>query len=268
MALTSEEALAIEKFTLNVTIPIFIDDVPTPRFHATGTLFNINNRIFIVTAGHAFGNDFDLAEKLAYAETPLKGSFYSIGEFDLFKPKEDFIDVAVMEIKSLDTISKLKSGWKFLTLSNIAFPSKTLSDGAFFVAGYPAVLSQRNGDSLIGKYTTAYTQQIPVAPQEAEPPVIEELDLFFDYSHEASSITGERINTPKLHGVSGASIWELGSKKSLIWTPESVVHVVGVQSSFAHSKFIRAKSWLAVVKVLEQVDINIADEVRSKLYED
>ena len=77
-------------------------------------------------------------------------------------------------------------------------------------------------------------------------------------------MTGEPIKTPELPGVSGASIWELRPVTG-VWTPEAATRVVGIQSSYMHSKYIRAKSWWAVAKVLEQSDQTLAAAVRAKL---
>lgn len=266
MSPTLEEVSAIEKFALSVTIPILVETADGVGLLATGTLFEIAERQFIITARHIFDDLPDLT-KLAFPENLLKGGLNTFGSFQLAKPTEDHIDVAVMEIQNDNTISKLKSGWQFLSLSNVALPSIASTDGAFCLSGYPASLTKNEGGRLRGKFSTAYTQRIPDVPNEAKPPVIPELDLFFDYGHDATSITGKKIQTPELPGASGASVWELKSSSSPIWTPESVVRVVGVQSAFVHSKYFRAKNWWAVAKVLKQIDQNIAEVVRSKLLE-
>lgn len=170
-----------------------------------------------------------------------------------------------MELQSSETISKLKAGWQFLSVANVALPSASASDGSFFLSGYPASLTKKTGDSLRGSFVTAYTQRIPHIPDEAERPVIPDLDLFFDYGRDATSITGTSVRTPDLRGCSGASVWERKRESPTVWTPESVVRVVGVQSASFHSKYFRAKSWWAVSKVLEKIDSQIALEIQSYL---
>lgn len=92
------------------------------------------------------------------------------------------------------------------------------------------------------------------------------LDLFFDYGHDAVSVTRQPMKTPELPGMSGTSIWEL-RPVSGVWTPETATRVVGIQSAYIHSKYFRAKSWWAVAKVLEQADPALAAAVREKLSE-
>lgn len=266
MAPTPQEAAAIEKFALNVTVPILLETTNGAGLLATGTLFEIAERQFIVTARHIFDDVRDLTT-LAFPENPLKGGLHTFGSFQLAKPTEEHFDVAVMELQEAETIAKLKSGWQFLSLSNVALPSATSPDGAFFLSGYPGSLTKNSGGWLQGAFATAYTQRIPDTPSEALEPVIPQLDLFFDYGHEATSITGKQIKTPELPGASGASVWEHKPSSTAVWTPESVVRVVGVQSAYVHSKYFRAKNWWAVAKVLEQIAPPVAEAVRSKLRE-
>lgn len=266
MAPTPQEAAAIERFALKVTIPILLETTNGVGLLATGTLFEIAERQFIVTAQHIFDNVGDLTT-LAFPENPLKGSLHTFGSFQLAKPTEAHFDVAIMELQEAETVSKLKSGWQFLSLSNVALPSETSPDGAFFLSGYPGSLTKNSGGWLQGAFATAYTQRIPDIPSEALAPIIPDLDLFFDYGHEATSITGKQVATPELPGVSGASVWEHKPTSTAVWTPESVVRVVGVQSAYVHSKYFRAKNWWAVAKVLEQISPSVAAAVRSKLLE-
>lgn len=266
MAPTPQEAAAIEKFALNVTIPILLETKNGAGLLATGTLFEIAERHFIVTARHIFDDVCDLTT-LAFPENPLKGGLHTFGNFQLAKPTEEHLDIAVMELKDAEVISKLKSGWQFLSLSNVALPSATSPDGAFFLSGYPGSLTKNSGGWLQGVFATAYTQRIPDTPSGASAPVIPELDLFFNYGHEATSITGKQVETPKLPGTSGASVWEHKPTSTAVWTPESAVRVVGVQSAYVHSKYFRAKNWLAVAKVLEQIAPPVAEAVRSRLRE-
>ncbi|MCA8043593.1 hypothetical protein [Burkholderia seminalis] len=258
------ESAAIEKFALSVTVPIFLEMGDWGGLLATGTLFKIDERAFLITARHIF-DDVQDASKLAYPENPLRGGLYTFGSINILKPTEEHIDVAAIELLSPETVQRLNANWKFLGLANVASASMTTSDGSCFVSGYPESLTQNVQGWTKGKFVTAYTQRFHDVPPEARLPVIPDLDLFFDYSDEGTSITGETVQTPELPGVSGASIWELVSSTSSVWSPEAVTRVVGIQSAYVHSKYIRAKSWWAVAKVLEQADEQLAIAIRRKL---
>lgn len=258
MNYTNEEILAIERFTLSVTIPILLDFDDKLVLHATGTLFKSQDKHFIVTARHVFDGLLQ-PENLAYPEAPMGGPTHTFGKFEIIKPEQEHIDVAIMLLLEPHTIAKLIKSWQFLSLESIGTPRDDAPEGSFFVAGYPQKLTEPVGGWLSGKFVTAYTQRMPVAPQEAEAPVLPELDLFFDYNKRATLINGEEIDTPKLPGVSGASIWQARESTPGIWSPESAFRVVGVQSAFVHSKYMRAKSWWAVAKVLEKAGISFPD---------
>jgi len=265
MQVTPIEAEAIERFALHVTVPIFLEVGDSSRLLATATHFRIDERSFLITARHIFDKGLDL-EKLAYPENPLQGGLYTLGAFTVLKPSDEHIDVAALELTSEDTVKRLTENWQSLSLENVAVASANTGDGTCFVSGYPESLTKNEAGWIKGKLATAFTQRLPTVPAEAEAPVVSELDLFFDYSREAKSVSGQVIKTPELPGVSGASVWEL-RPSSGVWAPEKVTRVVGIQSAYLHSKYIRAKSWWAVAKVLEQADPTLAEVVRAKLLE-
>jgi hypothetical protein len=258
------EKTAIESFAMSVTLPILLDLPSGVALLATGTLFKVNDRHMLITARHVFDDLPDL-EKLAYPEAPKRGGLHTFGTSLIVKPTDENIDVAVMLLDDPQTVERLNQSWQFLTLQNIAAPAQATPDGHFFVAGYPGSMTKTVGDWLSGAFITAYTQRIPEIPAEAKRPVDPELDLFFDYAKTAVLESGKEVNTPGLPGVSGASIWQARDPASPIWTPEGTWAVVGVQSAYIHSKYIRAKSWWAVAKVLEQIDAQLAATVRAEL---
>ena len=263
---THEEASAIEKFCLNVTIPILLETPDGARLHATGTLFEIAGRRFIITARHIFDGLPDL-KKLAFPENPSKGGLHTFGSFHLARPTEEHFDVAVMELQDDATIKKLVSHWQFLSLDNVALPSNTLSDGLFFLAGYPASLTKNTAGWVHGAFATVYTQRLDSVPIEAEKPVIADLDMFFEYGKDATPITGKHLQTPELPGTSGTSVWEYRHLVTGVWSPESTTRVVGVQSSYIHTKYFRAKNWRAVAEVIKRIDQHLADAIQDQLHE-
>jgi hypothetical protein len=254
----------VESFVLSVTLPILLDHESGVKLLATGTLFKVGGQHFLVTARHVF-DGISKPENLAYPEAPRRGGTHTFGKSVVVKPDDENIDVAVVLLDETETVDRLTKSWQFLSLKNIAAPAVNAPDGHFFVAGYPASLTKSIDGWLSGSFVTAYTQRMPEAPVEATQPVSAELDLFFDYGKKAVSTSGIEIDTPELPGVSGASIWQPREFVGTIWTPEAALSVVGVQSSYIHSKYIRAKSWWAVAKVLEKIDASLAFAVRSEL---
>jgi hypothetical protein len=266
MDISPQEALAIERFAMSSTLPILLDREDKAVLHATGTLFAIAGRHLVITARHIFDDPVD-PKKLAHPSAPLGGTLHTFGEYDLTKPDADWPDIAVMSLRNPETIARLGASWRFLSLANIAMPSIGASNGAFFLAGYPAALTRPMGELVAGKFVTVYTQRLPSVPPEAKKPVDPDIDLFFDYAQHATSLDGKEVSTPELPGASGASVWEYRKGLSAVWHPEDSLAVVGVQSAYIHSKYFRATNWLAVAKVLEQLGQDLAESVRHRISE-
>jgi hypothetical protein len=258
------EVAAIEKFALSVTIPILLDRPNNGvGLQGSGTLFKVGEQHLIVTARHNF--DGVNLETLAYPTAPLGGDTHTLGKISLFMPKDEHVDVAVIRLECPETIERLSKFWHFLSLKNIARPLVNAPEESFFVAGYPFGMTQVVKGQLQGGFVIAYSDRILVAPKWAEKPVVENLDLFFEYAKKAIKIGAGEIDSPKLPGVSGASVWQVGTSGDGVWTPESIVRVIGVQSSYKHSEYFRAKSWWAVAQVLEEIDESLAKSVREHL---
>ena len=113
------EAVAIERFALNVTMPIFLEVGDSGGLLATGTLFKVSGRTFLITARHVFDGLPDLT-RLAFPENPIRGGLFTFGSFTVLKPTEDYIDVAAVELESAETIARLDANWQFLSLDNVA----------------------------------------------------------------------------------------------------------------------------------------------------
>ncbi|WP_143016488.1 hypothetical protein [Paraburkholderia phenazinium] len=261
----------IEQFTQSVTVPIIFDHAEKgSATYASGSLFEIGGRYFLITARHIFEPLSDeYRRQLAYPGDRRGGALYTFGNFDLCLPTEEHIDVAAMELKSPETIGQLKKGWQFLSLANVGRPEMANPGAEYLLAGYPSDDEKhawvREGN-IKGRFLQAYSHMLPQAPAHAEKPVVKELDLFFDYAKTASEKrSGNQVQTPDLRGTSGCSVWQFVESDNKVWTAESNMRVIGIQSGFLHTEFFRAKNWWAVAKVLEQVDASLAEEMRETL---
>lgn len=257
-----EEAAAVERFALNSTIPIIYDHDDDAGLLGTGTLFKIGGHSLVVTAGHLFDDKRLDLSNLAYPLTPIKSELFTFGDLELYRPDIPSIDIAVLDLKSENTISRLNSGWQFLSIENVAPPS---NQGTFFLSGYPAQHTKNIGSWLSGRFAIVYTERIPHIPDSAAKPVDATLDLFFTYGKEAETLDGKTITTPELPGTSGGSVWEYKVPQEALWTAERSVKVVGVQSAYIHSEYFRANSWWAVARVIVKADSHLSDELTNML---
>ncbi len=250
---------AMGEFAKLVTVPILYDDPQVLDQVGTGTLFTIARRYFLVTASHLF-NKADPA-RFAIPSNPIRDPDPStLGNYNLLKPDEDFIDIAVLELLEPITIEKVKNGWRVLTLSNIGEASQ---QGVFALCGYPSERARRVGSHLIGgSLISAYTERIQEIPEHASKPVHPELDLFFNYDSKATGLDGKELQSPHLGGTSGASVWEYREPdRSAFWTPERAFKIVGVQSSFRKGDFFRAKKWSFVLEILRKADAALGEAI-------
>jgi hypothetical protein len=132
---------AVEQFTKQVTVPVLYDGEEFDQI-GTGTLFTLDDRLFLVTAAHLF----DGADPANFSiPNPTTTKLHTLGPYHLFRPKDDAVDIAVLELLDKDTIEHARAGWRSLTLENIGIPSR---DGLFALCGYPPSAPNRLGHSL------------------------------------------------------------------------------------------------------------------------
>ncbi len=99
-----------------------------------------------------------------------------------------------------------------------------------YVAGYPAALSRQHQEWLVAKRLLLITGELLAPPVPAAG-----RDLLLAYGRVAPRTDGTEIHTPALEGVSGAAVWAVCRQNDL-----RMLMIVGVQSSFRHSTYLRA----------------------------
>jgi hypothetical protein len=232
------QVLAIEQFMRSVTVPLFTGE-DARVFAGTGSLFAVADRHFIVTAAHVVEEVKNPAE-LACPEHPVKGEIYSLGSITVARPQKSSIDVAVMEMTSPETITRMREGWRFLGLRNIRAPHDR---GVFVLSGFPVALGSHMNGKVLAPMATVYTERLLDVPTEAKIPVDPTLDLFFHYDKEGVTLSNHPFTSPSLKGASGGSVWEYTPVRGALWSPEAAVKVIGVQSAFLRDQYFRAKNW-------------------------
>ncbi len=113
------EATAIERFVINVTLPLLYEQGEKSYLWGTGTLFSMLDRYFVVTASHLFNPPFSF-KNLGFPTNPKNGYLYTFGEMQCYRTDPDLFDIAVIEIQQKESIERLKEGWQFLNLNNVA----------------------------------------------------------------------------------------------------------------------------------------------------
>lgn len=234
--------LALERFTLSLTVPVLYDRGESLDQLGTGTLFEHNNSHFLVTARHIL-EDEDI-ERVALPARPRGPETFTLGAVEVIQyrdPVEMDIDVVILKLLSAPAVAELRAGWRFLTMQNTATATP---QGAFVLCGFPTQRMIPRGGDLSGSVVTCYTTRLPNVPVEAKAPIDDRIDFFLDYQREAKDFYGDTVRAVDLKGLSGSAVWQyFPVAENDIWTPESTLKVVGVQASFRTGDFSRVKSW-------------------------
>jgi hypothetical protein len=241
--------LAVERFAARVAVPILHEHEPNIIDQVgTGTLFDHNGHLLLITARHIF--DDIKAVDLVIPSTGTT-ELHGIGPYRLLRPNVEEIDIAIAELQHQPTIERARGSWQILTVENIAEPSK---DGHFVLAGYPSERLVPARGLLGGTLLTLHTERIVDTPKNATEPVHPDLDLFFRYEREGQTLDGGKDIVPKLHGCSGASVWEYSEPADMIfWSAEQCLTVVGVQSAYSQPRgYFRAKRWAYVQDMIRR----------------
>jgi hypothetical protein len=251
------ERHAIEQLLVRVTLPIIVQDKNRFGIVGTATLFTIQDRLFLITAGHTI--QAYSVDRWAYSESPTGGTIYTLGQLHHHRPNDERYDVAVVEILDAETSERLRANWQFLTLDQVSLPH----EGAeFFVSGYPSALAISEETAVRGVLLTLETRRIPT-PSDAEQPVDPQVDYFFDAGQNVFS--GEYRNL-EIIGMSGSAVGEFRSDMgSGLWLPSQAIHVIAVQTAVRKQRYIRAASWTTVVALLEGLEPGLAGALRQRL---
>ena len=148
------ERHAIEQLLVKVTLPIIVQDKNRFGIVGTATLFTIQDRLSLITAGHTI-LDYSV-DRWAYSERPTGGTIFTLGQLNHYRPNDKQYDVAVVEILDPETSQRLRTNWRFLTLDQVSLPH----EGAeFFVSGYPSALAISEETAVRGVLLTLETRR-------------------------------------------------------------------------------------------------------------
>jgi hypothetical protein len=235
---------AVRYFAKDVTPPLLYGpEGSVPRPIGTASLLRVSDRLFLVSVAHNFEND-DLSF-FAIPENRQKGRPIGLSG-DLCRPTRrhrDLMDVSVLALTPSCAERVLAAGWRQLTLENIC---PATEQGIFVLCGYPSVKVSQSGDTIVSTLVTAFTERMPEPPKNAkftsEPdPAV---DLFFHYDATATDTDGAAVRTPRLHGASGANVWQyFEPRRDELWTPDKAIKAVAIQASVVEHECFRAKTW-------------------------
>lgn len=248
---------AVERFAGRLTVPVLHECRPEVVDQVgTGTLFDVEGRLILITAGHIF--DQINAEDLVIPSTMTR-DLHGIGPYRLYRADHEDIDIAIVELRHPPSIERARRGWRVLSLENVTEPS---NEGRFILTGYPTERLTRVGGLLGGSLLTLHTERLAEPPEGVQISAATDVDLFLRYDQTGYTIDGNVAAVPKLPGCSGAPVWEYREPDDMVfWNADSCLKVVGVQSSYMDRKgFFRAKRWKYVRTMIEMLIASDATE--------
>jgi len=255
------EQSAIRQFAERVAVPLLeyhgeLQDVDRFDPIGTGTLFVYGSRLFLVTSDHVLEGT-NIKKIVIPHRYDGTGDLITLGDVGVTRPVDNFIDVAVLEIRSEKVAEKLCLGWKPLTHE---MTSGCPNDGSFLLLGYPSELRRQSQHVDVDLPPFAIlTSRIVRPPQDAidnedREPIFEDVDLFFSHKSEAKDSDGSFKRMPSLKGMSGCTVWAYrSSDPGKLWTPDTHLRAVGIQSGVMTDSYIRAKSWRWAKEAIEHV---------------
>lgn len=246
--LPEKEFFAVKNFLLNSTVPLIYENGDVIGVLGTGCLFDFNEALFFVTAGHVL-EQID-PDALGVPLRRLDSEVFSLGPGIVGWSRQDEFDVAAYRIDDTQVVTQLRQSYTVLSEANIKHGE--CDNDHYIVPGYPTATVSRQDNQLKTKdltqiYTTRYDGPVVGARTQ--------FDHFLKLSRTAKRLWGHVIEVPDLRGISGAPVWQVCESRTSIWTPESILHLVGIQVAVdpRAEKYIRVLSWDVVRHALRKL---------------
>jgi hypothetical protein len=267
-----EELRAFTSFARTCTLPLIEESETETAMLGTGTLFAVNGNHYLITAAHVIEGLVE-AQQLDRIGIPLgrtNSAVSNLGRhFIAYVQWKDGdsgpFDAAIIRFDQPELVAALRKNWKFISPKNLG-PIPERKQG-FLVAGYPRQVSSRIDFALSGKFIAFATNVLPSPPEERE--YRPGLDIFLKHDETGTALDGTLTELPRLQGMSGGSVWVARHDEGTdaVWSAESHLRLVGIQSAYVLGSYIRAKSWQLVAKLFDGLDSQAAKEIRAALDE-
>jgi hypothetical protein len=260
------ELRAITLYTRECTIPLIEASDNDAEVLGTGTLFTVNSQHYLVTAAHVLEELIatDQMERIGIPLSLSSAAVSNLGRCNIETFKiTDVFDAAIIRLEQPELIAGLQAGWRFLSPKDLA-PIRADMPNCL-VAGYPRATTSKIGWQLSAKFFCFASSLLSQIPEDAND-VREGLDIFLEHRESGEELDGVTSDMPNLKGVSGASLWGvLPNSGEGLWSAESRLRVIGVQTSCRSGSYIRGKSWELVARVFKRFDERAFEQIESVL---
>lgn len=271
--LEQAQHVLLNNYRVKFTLPIFSEPLGSFVLLGTGTLFEHEDRYFIVTADHIFRTDendpnsslIDMATVGVPTDPRVAGAgaatIVTLGNHHVYRIAPPvLIDVIVVELLEPKTIATLKAGWSFLPFSQAEDVATT--DDRFVITGfmYEGLRFDQSTNVVSQSMLNVETDYLLYTPQVKDP--VPQFDLFFYLQVDMTNVDGTRRTVTTVKGLSGGPIWAVRDiANSDWWTPSKAMKIVAVQSSEfqGQEKWSRGFRWSAVQQIFRQPVVGLQD---------
>lgn len=257
-----EKNRAIMAYVEKSIIPIICDHTEGERRIAgtcgTGSLFEFDDKYFLVTASHLFDAVNEVKEWIGIPVAQKNSDIYTLNNCVLSRPdtaeEREKYDIAILCLDN-SVARKLKRNYNFLTYANV---DRMRSNEWFYVSGFPFTFSKLFAatNQVVGipfRFMSHHKSPSEEDLQWYDPAVhilVEYSDTYYE-----SGINPIPIASPSnLDGISGCSIWNYEDDPKGIWAPQNCLKVVGIQTRVRRGSYIKGTKWGYVINAFASVD--------------
>ena len=244
---------AIKGFLLGSAVPILLEREGKFSAQGTGALLRIDDALFLVTAAHV--TEGLSAGRLFCPRTPRGAGRERLrGTVLAHRPPPDF-DVAVFHLHP--EVAETLDAWRFLTLADLLWSREgdVTCDNRFVLCGFPEEIAAGNNTGLLSCRPFLMTSTVYQGDTSGFFPPLGDAHLLLAHAAVQFDVeTGLRLRSPRLHGISGATIWNWGrAPASGLWAPERALKAVAVETGVdgrEQPRWIKGTKWFVVAGIL------------------
>ena len=251
-----------EQYVFQRTLPIVTRTGQT-RGIGTGTLFEAEGHLFLITAGHV-ADECAKADSVTIPSGLANHRARTVGPVRRLSVTSEGLDldVAALLLQDEDLTRLLRMQMDIMTAEDVA----AVPDGTewFYLAGYPSVyVDAVEDDVATGMAVTVASEYVGDPPPQTSP----ETHLLLRHSLTGRDAAGQPVQGPALGGISGATVWafDLSRDEQAGWTARSALRAVGVQTHYHRGQYIRSTRWRLVAEALAPVVPETAEELIGRL---
>ncbi|MFO0804040.1 MAG: hypothetical protein U0791_13080 [Gemmataceae bacterium] len=236
-------------------VPLLVKEQGRLHQLGTGTLFQVADSRFLVTAEHVVQDAARLKLRLLTFDNTDQGQAIPIPcDFETYS---DPADVAIARLDEAFVHSAPNR--RYLSVHQADRLNRRPPNGIFLIHGYPEVGLEEHPDHRlsIGAYTAATGLFEGAAPEDTDP----KWHLLLTNSPNGFDLgTGAAVESPKcLRGISGCSVWQLHYDGLSFehWSPNDTA-IVAVQTGVYDQGIIKATRWSLIDRLLRESHPDLA----------